>query len=114
MAISEAFTGTEAVSSTEWSMTTDTAGPDAETTDGVFQAFVDVADMIAGDVLEIRLYEKARSSDTQLLIHEWVLRGAQAEPLWVSDSFILLHGWDWTLKALSGTITCNWSIRKIA
>jgi hypothetical protein len=114
MAISEAFSGTEAVSTTEHSMTTDTAGPDAETSDGIFQCFLDVNDMVAGDILQIRLYETCRSGDTQRLAKEWVLTGAQAEPLWVSDSFILLHGWDWTLDALAGTITVLWSIRKVA
>lgn len=114
MAISEAFTGTKAVDTTEWSLTTDTAGPDADTTDGVFQLFLDVSDMVAGDILQIRLYEKTRSGDTQRLVEEWVLSGAQAAPGWVSDSFILLHGWDFTLDALAGTITVLWSIRKVA
>ena len=67
MAISEAFTGTEAISTTEWSLTTDTAGPDAEASDGVFQCFIDVNDMVAGDILQIRLYEICRSGDTQRL-----------------------------------------------
>lgn len=114
MAISEAFAGTEAVSTTEHSMTTDTSGPDTETSDGVFQCFCDVSDMVAGDILQIRLYETCRSGDTQRLAKEWILTGAQAEPLWVSPSFILLHGWDWTLDALAGTITVLWSIRKVA
>ncbi len=114
MAITEAFTGTEAVSTTEWSLTTDTSGPDAETSDGVFQVFLDVSDMVAGDILQIRLYETCRSGDTQRLAKEWILTGAQAEPLWVSDSYILLHGWDFTLDALAGTITVLWSIRKVA
>lgn len=114
MAVSEAFSGTEAIATTEHSLTTDTAGPDAETSDGVFQLFVDVSDMVAGDILQIRLYEKARSADTQRLAMEWILTGLQAAPLWVSDAYVLLHGWDFTLDALAGTITCTWSIRKAA
>lgn len=114
MAITEAFSGTEAVGATEHSLTTDTAGPDVETSDGIFQCVLDVADMIAGDILQIRLYETCRTGDTQRLAKEWILTGAQAEPLWISDSFILLHGWDWTIDALSGTITVNWSLRKVA
>lgn len=114
MAISEAFTGTEAISTTEWSLTTDTAGPDAEASDGVFQVFLDVSDMVAGDILQIRMYETCRSGDTQRLANEWVLTGAQAAPLWVSDAYVLLHGWDFTLDALAGTITVLWSIRKVA
>jgi hypothetical protein len=114
MAITELYTGTEAVSTTEHSLTTDSSGPDADTTDGVFQAFLDVADMVAGDELEIKVYEKARSGDTQRLIETWVLNGAQSAPLWVSPSLILMHGWDFTVKATAGTITVNWSIRQVA
>lgn len=114
MPIAELYAGTEAVGVTEHSCTTDTAGPDADTTDGVFQLFLDVSDMVAGDILQIRLYEKCRAADTQQVAKEWILAGAQVEPLWVSPSCILLHGWDFTLKALAGTITVNWSIRQVA
>lgn len=114
MAITELYSGTEAVSTTEWSCTTDTAGPDADTTDGVFQVFLDVSDMIAGDQLQIRVYEKVRSADTQRIVYEAILTGAQSQPIWVSPSLILMHGWDVTLDALAGTITVNWSIRQVA
>lgn len=114
MAISELYSGTEAVGATEHSITTDTSGPDTDTTDGVFQVFLDVSDMVNTDILQIRLYEKVRSADTQRIVEEWILRDAQATPIWVSPSFILLHGWDFTLDALAGTITVNWSVRQVA
>lgn len=114
MAITELYSGTEAVGTTEHSCTTDTAGPDADTTDGVFQVFLDVSDMIAGDQLQIRIYEKVRSGDTQRIVYQAIITGAQSEPIWVSPSLILLHGWDVTLDALAGTITVNWSIRQVA
>lgn len=114
MAITELYSGTEAVGTTEWSCTTDTAGPDADTTDGVFQVFLDVSDMVAGDQLQVRIYEKVRSSDTQRIVLQQILTGAQSEPIWVSPSLILMHGWDVTLDALAGTITVNWSIRQVA
>jgi hypothetical protein len=114
MAIVELYSGTEAVSTTEHSCTTDTAGPDADTTDGIFQVFLDVSDMIAGDQLQIRVYEKVRSADTQRIVYQSILTGAQSEPIWVSPSLVLLHGWDVTLDALAGTITVNWSIRQVS
>ena len=114
MAIAQLYSGTKAVDTTEWSLTTDTAGPDADTTDGVFQVFLDVSDMIAGDELQIRIYEKCRSGDTQRIAYQASLVGAQAEPLWVSPSLILMHGWDVTLDAIAGTITVLWSIRQVA
>ena len=116
MAIAELISGTEAVSTTEWSLATDTSydTADAQTTDGVFQVWLDVSDMIAGDQLQIRIYEKCRSGDTQRVAYEAILTGAQAQPLWVSPSLVLMHGWDATLDALAGTITVLWSIRQVA
>lgn len=114
MAIAELYTGTEAVSTTEHSLTTDTAGPDTDTTDGVFQVFLDLNAMIAGDQLQIRVYEKVTSSSTQRVVYEAILTGAQAQPVWVSPSLILMHGWDVTVDALAGTITVDWSIRQVA
>lgn len=111
MAITQIYSGTEAISTTEWSLTTDTSGPDAATDDGAIQVFLDVSDMVAGDILQIRFYETCRSGDTQRLCREWVLTGAQADGLWASDVFMVLHGWDVTLNALAGTITVLWSIR---
>lgn len=114
MAITELYAGSEAVSTTEHSITTDTAGPDADTTDGVFQVWLDVSDMVAGDELQIRLYEKVQSSGTQRIAAQWTLTGAQAAGAWVMPSMILMHGWDVTLDAISGTITVEWSVRQVA
>ncbi len=114
MAITEAFAGSEAVGATEHSCTTDTAGPDVETSDGVFQAFFAVSDMVDTDVLQIRCYEKVQSTGTQRVVYEAILRNAQTEPVFVTPSLILMHGWDFTLDALTGTITVEWSIRKVA
>lgn len=58
MAITEAYSGTETVTTTEWSLTTDTAGPDADTNDGVYQCFVDVSAMANGDSFRFRAYER--------------------------------------------------------
>ena len=114
MAISEAYAGTEAVSTTEHSITTDTAGPDVDTNDGVYQIFLDVSDMVAGDELQIRVYEKVGAASTQRIVYQSNLVGAQSPPIWVSPSLILIHGWDCTAKAVSGTVTLDWSIRKVA
>ncbi len=114
MAISEAFAGSEAVGATEHSCTTDTAGPDVETSDGVFQVFLDVSDMINADELVVRVYEKVQSAGTQRVVYTATLADAQVEPVFVLPSLILMHGWDVTLQATNGTITVEWSIRKVA
>lgn len=114
MAFTE-ITGTEAVSTIEHSLATDTSYDtgDAQTTDGVLQAWLDLSDMIAGDQLQVRIYEKVRSGDTQRIVYEAILTGAQSQPIWTSPSLSVMHGWDVTADALAGTITVNWSIRLI-
>lgn len=115
MAITEYASGSATIGTTEWSLTTNTAGPDADATDGVFQCWVDLSALVAGDLFEVIFYEKVRSADTQRKVEEWYFDGAQAEPNWCSPSFILLHGWDFTLRKISGTDrTITWSIRQVA
>lgn len=113
MAITEAYSGTETVGATEWSMTTDTSGPDATAAAGCFQAFVELNALAAGDVFEFRAYEKTLSSSTQRRFMTAVFAGVQGEAVWVSPSFMLINGWDFTLIKISGTDRAiNWSIRK--
>jgi hypothetical protein len=111
----EAFTGTETVGTTEWSMTTDSSGPDVDTTAGVFQAFVDLNAVAAGDTFEFKAYEKVRTGDTQRVIYSARFTGAQGTAVWASPSLILGVGWDMTLKKLAGTDRAiNWRISKAA
>ena len=116
MAISEVHTGTETVGTTEWSLTTDTSydTADARTTDGVYQVFIDFSALLVGDQYQIRLYEKVLSSSTQRIVEEWTVVGPPSSPIWVSPSFILLHGWDITLDKIAGTDrSIDWSIRSV-
>ena len=115
MAISEAYSGSETVTTTEHSLSTDTAGPDADTNDGIYQCFIDFNALVAGDIFEFALYEKVLSSSTQRKVWTAQIAHAQSTPNWSSPSFILLHGWDMTLKKLAGTDRAiDWSIRKVA
>jgi len=115
MAISVTFaTGTEAVSTTEHSCINDSSSIATDTTVGIYQLFLDLSDFVAGDQLQVRLYEKVRAGDTQRIVKEWIINDAQADGVWVSESFILGVGWDFTLDALAGTITVLWSIRQVA
>ena len=115
MAISEAYAGSETVGTTEHSLTTDTAGPDVDTNDGVYQCFLDLNALAKGDVFEFKVYEKVGAASTQRVVYSVRFANAQTEPIWVSPSLILLHGWDMTLDKISGTDRAiDWSIRKIA
>lgn len=117
MAITELYSVTETVSTTEWSFTTDTAGPDADTTDGVFQFVADFNALAIGDRFEVRVYEKVSSGGTQRLLESWpiTLGILNGKPLWVSPAIILMHGWDFTIIKLAGTDrSITGSVRQVA
>lgn len=75
------------------------------TTDAaVFQLAVDMANLAAGDVVELRIYGKARSGDTERML----FRGTYgpiplAAPLVVSTPVVSPHHLRATLKQTDGT-----------
>jgi hypothetical protein len=81
----------------------------------MFQAFLDLNAVAAGDVFRFAVYEKCRTGDTQRLVYTAEFSGAQVSPVWVSPGLLLGVGWDMTLKKISGTDrTINWRISKSA
>ena len=114
MAITELYNGIETVSTTEWSMTTDTAGPDADTTAGYFQMFIDDLTLAGNDEFRARIYEKVRSGGTQRVIYETPLLGVQ-DKAFIMPALMLMHGWDGTLLKVTGTDrSLEWSVRQVA
>lgn len=111
----EAFTGTETVSTTEWSMINDSSTIATNSTAGIYQAFVDLNALAAGDVFEFKCYEKARTGDTQRVVFSASFANAQGDPIFASPSLVLGVGWDMTLKKISGTDRLIvWRISKVA
>lgn len=85
-----------------------------ETTDGVFTLVLDVSQLVNGETLVVKVKEKARSGDTQRLLHAFSIVGAQSEPLWMVTFGPVLHGWDVTITQTGGTgRAIPWSLRKI-
>jgi hypothetical protein len=105
------------ISTSEYSLPADTTSgvPTSQTTDGIFQFFIDLGNMAAGDQYRFRLYEKYASSGTQRLCEEWIFTNAQSKPMFITPSFILGEGWDFTGLRLAGSDrSIPWSIRKVA
>ncbi len=105
MAISvTAFTSAPTIGTTEWSMTTNTAGPDVDTTVGCFQPVLDLNALASADVFKFQVYEKARAADTQRLLFSAVFGPVPTgTPLWMGPAMTLGAGWDMTLVKVSGT-----------
>ena len=111
MAVTEHASGTQVATLD----TPHTLGTDPDTTDGVFQLWVDVNAMARLDRTVFRVYEKVLSGGTQRLAANWVLTNEQFDKIFVSPSLILLHGWKFELEQTDGTgASYPWSIRKVA
>jgi len=114
VAIAEAYANSQAVTNDEWDLPSDSTTLGAVTTDGVYQCWLDLNALAKGDVFQFKVYEKVGSASTQRVVYSVRFANAQSEPVWVSPSLILLHGWDCTLLKVSGTDrTIDWSIRSV-
>jgi hypothetical protein len=114
MAITEAYAGTQSVTTTEWSLTGDDDSLASLTDAGVYQVFLDVSAIVGADLFRVRIYEKVQAGDTQRVVYEAFLGGPQGTPIWVSPALVLMNGWDVSLLRIAGSDrTITWSIRKI-
>lgn len=117
MAISEAYTGTNASWGTNWSLTNNSTTVASQTTSGVYQLFLDMNALGSGDRYTVRVYEKVRSADTQRIVLEHVIVSTQTpSPNWALPAMTLMNGWDFTVLCSAGTTTrtITWSIRRVA
>lgn len=102
------------VGTSELSIVSGTTTLATDTTDGVYQLFVDASNMAKGDDFTIRIYEKVKGAGTKRVLFTATLSNAQAE-LFVTPTLILMHGWDMTLQKSAGTDRAfDASIRQVA
>ena len=113
MAITVAYTGTATIGVTEYSLVNNSTTLASSTDVGVYQVFINFANMAAGDEYEIKIKEKVTSGGAQQNIYVAVLDGAQSTPF-VTPTLVLMLGWDVTVDKISGTDrSISWSIRKV-
>lgn len=72
-------------------------------TPGVYVLAVDCANMVDGDTVELRLYGKARSSDTERLVYRASFSHTQSDPLKVSIAIATPHHLKASLTQSAGT-----------
>jgi hypothetical protein len=114
MAIQEAFSGSATIGTTETSLVSGTTTLQNNTTDGIYQIWIDFSNMLAGDEYEIDIKEKVTSAGTQRNIFQSYIEGRQSSPF-VTPTLIFLHGWDVTVTKITGTDrVITWSIRQVA
>lgn len=102
------------VGATELSIVSGTTTLATDTTDGVFQLWIDAVNMAKGDEFTVRMYEKVLSGTTKDVFARWSLLGLQSE-IFVTPPFVLMQGWDMTIQKIAGTDRAFYaSVRQIA
>jgi len=115
MAITEAFSGSATIGTTQYDLPSNSTTVSAQTTDGIYQLFLDLNALTATESYQLKIYEKVQSSGTQRLIDNMTISGVQTEPVYVTSALLLMHGWTYTLTKLQGTDRAiSWSIRQVA
>lgn len=113
MAIIEKIAGTATIGTTEYDLLSSTTVISQDTTDGVFQLFLDLSELTATEQYTLKIYEKVTNAATQKLVEQVVFSGNQPEPVFVTPAMLLLHGWTFTLTKNFGTDkSISWSIRQ--
>jgi hypothetical protein len=119
MAITEAFAFSNTVSTIEFDLCNNSTTISAQTTDGIYQAFIDFSNLTATESYQLKIYEKVVASgspgSTQRVIDSTTISGVQTEPVYATAALLLMHGWTYTLTNLQGTPrVISWSIRQVA
>ncbi len=112
----EAFTGSAvSVSTSEISLINGTTTIATNATAGIYQAFVDLNALIAGDAFDFKVYEKVLTGGVQRVVYVANFAQVQTSPIWVSPTLVLGIGWDMTLKNILGAARAiTWRISKVA
>jgi hypothetical protein len=115
VAISEVFPNTATISTTEYFLAANSTTKALKTDDGVYQLWLELNALARGDKFLLRAYEKVLSTSTDRIFQSWTFANAQTDPVFPTPSFILLHGWDFSLVRLLGADrSISWSLRKVA
>lgn len=100
------------IGTTEWSLITNTAGPDAETTDRIEQVIVSFHNLAAGDVYRITVYETLNAAAR--IAGEWFVANVQAQPASPVPPLLLGNGYDVTCTKIAGTDRAiYWTLNRV-
>jgi hypothetical protein len=99
-----AYEDSATVGTTERSIPNASTSLSPITAAGIYQAFIDLNALAAGDIFQFTAYETVASSGgTQRIIYTATFSHVQGTKIWVSPTLVLGVGWDMTVKKLSGT-----------
>ncbi len=115
MAITFPYADTQAVSTTEYSLTesTTTTVPKAQTEDGDVMLTLDLNDLGVGEILTIQPYEKS-DAGTQRKLPALTIVGPPPELVMSFGPWTMREGWDITAILAAGSVNLGWRLDNVA
>lgn len=113
--ISGTLANSQTITTTEHSLPADAAyaAGSPQTTDCMFQVFVNRSAMAAGDHFRLKIYRKINGQTARALEHVFDWMGAYSDDF-VSPPFIVADDWDVTLTKIAGTDrSFHWAIDRV-
>ena len=97
------------------SIVSGTTSLQTDTTDGVYQLWIDAGNMAKADEFRVKVYEKVEATGgVKKVVMQFTLLGVQAQ-IFVTPTLILMHGWHMTIQKIAGTDRAfDASIRQVA
>lgn len=115
MTITALYENSASISTTEYSLVANSTSLSNDTTDGVFQVWLDLSALTITEEYELKVYEKVQSGGTKREVFKANYFGPISPAHFPLPSLVLMHGWDVTLDKIAGTDrTIGWSIRQVA
>lgn len=117
MAITSSFHfPSSSVSTAEKSLTANGTTIQSNTTAGMYQVVIsERGGLLAGCDFEVALWEKVTTGSNQTRTVIGRLVGPNSGALWMSPTFILINGWDFTMKKITGSdVAFDWSVRRVS
>ncbi len=116
MPLTAPYTGSATIGATPVSLVTGTTTLQTVTdAPGIYQVCLDLSALTSTDVIELDILEAATAAGAQRLAYTQRLAGPVAEPIYLTPSLVLMHGWDVRLAKLAGTDRAvSWSLRRVA
>lgn len=110
-----AINGSENISNTEHSLPADAAydADEPQTDDGIFQLFLDLRNLVAGDAFRLRVYTKVNGQTAKPILD--VLLTGVFDEHYVTPAFVFTEPWDMTLvRESASSRVIDWTLNRVS
>lgn len=115
-AVTEAFSNTNTISTTERFIASNSTSKTPQTTAGLYQLFLDLNALAKSDEFSLKCYEEVRdAASADVVLFDLLLKGVRTYKVYTTPTLFLDNGWEFSLDKIAGAdASIPASIRKVA